>query len=169
MSAGASRLVNGRDEQGFQLPKSDFSLSNGPEGKLCSNTPTGTPGTFYGMLTRSSLLDSFMCSPSRTTQFASSDSSLRLRQSQVMPVTSLESSQYSPDAGDSVHLRTVTQRTIATLTAENEELREHISVLSNALQSSTVLLDRKEQLIQERNTFIRELATRLLLDRQRQF
>lgn len=163
-----SRLVYSKDEQGFQPLKSGFSLYNSLEGKLCNNTPSGTPNTFYGMLTRNSLLDTPMYSTSRKNRSISSDSSLYLCQSQVMPTTSLESSQYSLDASDSMYLLAATQRTIATLTTENEELREHIGVLSNALQSSTTLLDRKEQLIQERDTLIRELATRLLLDRQRQ-
>lgn len=173
MFPNSPKAVNSRDGRRVRSSANKLNLSGSSESRPFNETPSGTPEAFYGMLTRSSLLSASQTDTSRydtlkLTPCLGLDSNVGLSQGQLISTKSLESSQNTLHDANSADLFTMTQRAIVNLTLENEELREHIEILSIALQNSTLLLDKKEQLIQERESFIRELAARLLLDRQRQ-
>lgn len=172
-----SKAVGIRDMHGNLPLKSSFSVRNSPGSRIYNETPSGTPNTFYGMLTRSALLDTTMSNSSiyNTPLVSQQTNTPRINSNLYLSQGSLEHTN-SPDCkrntltdDNLLHLLATSQQTLANVTLENKELREHIVTLSNALQNSVLLIDKKEKLIQERDTFIRELATRLLLDRQKQY
>lgn len=178
MSPVASEARSSRDNHATWSLKSSVGIRGISESGFRNETPSGTPSAFYGMLTRSSLLDASVSKSStyntpvidQSRDALSIYSNLHLSQSPHIYTSSSDPSRHAlTNSSDKLSRHLVAaQKTIADLTLENKELREHIDVLSGALQNSTLLIEKKERLIQERDTFIREFAARLLLDRQRQ-